>query len=63
MNAELLAMLGGAPPPAATRREEAKSILSFKAGKMNAELQSVSERWSASKRAGMTFCVCFSKWQ
>lgn len=39
MNAELLAMLGGGAPPAAVRREEAKSLLSFKAGKMMAELQ------------------------
>ena len=43
MNAELLAMLGGAAPPSAPRREEPKSVLSFKAGKMTAELKPVSQ--------------------
>ena len=45
MNADLLAMLGGAGPAsvASNRREsEGKTILSFKAGKMNTTLQPVS---------------------
>jgi hypothetical protein len=42
MNAELLAMLGGSMPGASRSREaEPKTLLSFKAGKMNATLQPV----------------------
>lgn len=42
MNADLLAMLGGGMPGASSSRSapEGKTLLSFKAGKMNAELQS-----------------------
>lgn len=41
MNADFLAMLGGAagPSSASSRRDEGKSLLSFKAGKMTAELK------------------------
>lgn len=39
MNAELLAMLGGANPAPSRREVEPKTLLSFKAGKMTAERQ------------------------
>ena len=42
MNAELLAMLGGAGAVPSRREAEPKQLLSFKAGKMNAEIQPVS---------------------
>lgn len=42
MNAELLAMLGGANAVPRQREAEPKTLLSFKAGKMNAERQPVS---------------------
>ncbi len=42
MNAELLAMLGGAGSVPSRREAEAKNLLSFKAGKMAAERQDVS---------------------
>lgn len=42
MNAELLAMLGGSIPVASRSREaEPKTLLSFKAGKLTAELKPV----------------------
>jgi hypothetical protein len=41
MNAELLAMLGGANVAPSRREAEPKNLLSFKAGKMNAEMQPV----------------------
>ncbi len=41
MNAELLAMLGGAGAVPSRREAEPKTLLSFKAGKMNAERQEV----------------------
>ena len=44
MNAELLAMLGGAGLPGASssrREEEGKTILTFKAGRMDPVLQPV----------------------
>lgn len=44
MNADFLAMLGGSGPNVTTsRRDEGKSILNFKAGKMTAELQEVGD--------------------
>jgi hypothetical protein len=43
MNAELLAMLGGASAGPSRREVEPKTLISFKAGKMNAERQQVSE--------------------
>ena len=42
MNAELLAMLGGAGSVPSRREVEAKTLLSFKAGKMTTEKQDVS---------------------
>lgn len=40
MNAELLAMLGSVPGVSVRMNAEPKTLLSFKAGKMNAERQS-----------------------
>lgn len=42
MNAELLAMLGGAGSVPSRREAEPKNLLTFKAGKMTAERQDVS---------------------
>lgn len=42
MNAELLAMLGGAGSVPSRREVESKTLLSFKAGKMTAQRQDVS---------------------
>ena len=44
MNAELLAMLGQVPGVSSRRENEPKTLLSFKAGKMIAELQPVSPK-------------------